>query len=108
MPHYEVLEWHSETVNFVIGTSGNLSTIDRLTISEDPEKYAKLAFRPYCVCPICGRATNDMDRCPATLHPILNFGNELGTRTLASYGIWTHISCLRSCPQLGEPSPIPW
>lgn len=73
------------------------------TISEDPAEFSDQVLRQYAECPICGQTTVGMSRLAANLHPLF----ETGISNIST-GVWVHDNCFESCPDTGEPSPIPW
>ena len=73
------------------------------TISEDPAEFSDQVLRENDECPICGQTTIGMKRCAASLHP--EFENGISN---ISFGVWAHVKCLDSCPDIDGPAPIPW
>ena len=72
------------------------------TISQDPPLFRDRAWRESERCPICGERTSGKERLPASLHPRWASGLSVGL------GVWVHRICFESCPDTGEPAPIPW
>lgn len=72
------------------------------TISQDPPQFCACVWRGSECCPVCGAPTSAAERLPATLHPRWECGLSVGL------GMWVHRSCFESCPEVGEPAPVPW
>jgi hypothetical protein len=72
------------------------------TISEDPPHFSDRVGRESEYCPICGEWTAGEERLPATLHPRWASGLSVGL------WVWVHRTCFESCPDTGDPAPIPW
>jgi hypothetical protein len=89
-----------------VGTSadlvGHLGSPASATISEDPPQFCARVWRPSECCPVCGAPTTGTERLPATLHPRWENGLSLG------FGVWVHRACFETCPDAGEPTPVPW
>ena len=75
---------------------------DSFTVSEDPPRFCSRVGRNSECCPICGEPTSNTERLPASLHPRWANGLSVG------FGVWVHRACFESCPDTGEPAPIPW
>jgi hypothetical protein len=109
MPHREILAWHAATVEAIIENDPKKPMgVIRVTISEDPKQFADKCHRPNTLCPICGFDTSTSDRVAASLHPTIDLGPRLGTRSITMYAVWTHARCLNECPSTCDPTPIPW
>jgi hypothetical protein len=100
MPHRRLLTPPKIDVAGSFGSGfGELVSV---TISEDPPEYNNKPWRPSEICPVCGATTVGTTRLPSSLHP--TFANGFSY----SLGVWVHRSCFESCPDAGEPTPIPW
>lgn len=85
-------------------TSGlQLGRVVSVTISEDPPEFSDRVLRPFDECPVCGQTTVGKSRRASSVHPV--FENGISN---ISIGAWVHIDCFESCPDTGEPAPIPW
>ena len=93
-----------ETLLNIDVTSGlPVGKVVSVNISEDPPEFSDRGFRQSDECPVCGRMTVGMPRRAASVHP--KFESSLIN---ISIGVWVHDKCFESCPDTGEPAPIPW
>jgi hypothetical protein len=72
------------------------------TICQCPSQYIEKVWRESDACPICGEATAGAERLVALLFRTHASGFGHGV------GVWVHRSCFETCPETGEPAPIPW
>ena len=111
VPHYVVQTWNRDTLDSILKPllgSNSAAFLVSLSISEDPIPYADKGYRPSTVCPLCGNNVNEESIVAATLHPVIDMGVPLGSRSFASFGVWAHRGCLDRCARSETPSPIPW
>lgn len=80
----------------------DLGPLVAITISEDPAELSNKVSRPSETCPVCGATIVGIERVAGTLHPTSATGFSCGV------GVWVHLTCWNRCPDVGEPSPIPW
>lgn len=85
-----------------LGDDQAFGRVGSVAISEDPPQFSDRVWRETAVCPVCGCSTVGMQRVAATVHLAFDSGFQLGK------GVWVHRSCFESCPDTGQPAPIPW
>ena len=75
-------------------------------IAADPPEAESMqagpTIRSSSTCPVCGEATVDDNRVPASVQP--EFKNGF------SYllGVWVHPACLQACPVVSAQRGVPW
>jgi len=73
-----------------------------VTISLVPPQYCGYVAPQSKTCAVCGRKTSRLARLPAALNVTFESGFHYGLSA------WVHRRCFESCPEAGEPPPIPW
>ncbi len=104
MPHHRPLS--PPSIDVGEGLNGHFGAVVGVTISLVPPEYSQLSHNRLGpeseTCAVCGHDTSAPTRIPAMLNTAFERGFRYGM------GVWVHRSCFESCPEDGEPAPIPW
>jgi hypothetical protein len=104
MPHHRLLS--PPSIDVRAGLAEHFGDVVAVTISLVPPEYGWLfnqrAAPESETCAVCGQETSE----PTRLSAMVNARFESGFR--CGLGAWVHRSCFETCPEVGEPPPIPY
>jgi hypothetical protein len=104
MPHHRLVS--APGIAVADGVAEHFGDVVAVTISLVPPEYSRLfsqrAAMDSEMCAVCGNATSE----PMRLSAMVNVRFASGIRY--GLGAWVHRSCFETCPEAGEPPPIPY
>jgi hypothetical protein len=104
MPHHRLLR--PPSIDVSKGLAEHFGDVVVVTISLVPPEHSQLfdqrAAPQSAACAVCGEKTSKSTRLSSVLNVTFKSGFSYGL------GVWVHRDCFRSCPDAGEPPPVPW